>query len=188
MSFLTKVMREAEDTSAMDSIARDENLQAILREEGVRAAMQAAARQSNMRRMPPVYQDPAHQDDPARRPPLGQDPEPQIADSGRVVRDRGGLATNNNSPARPDPSSHAADSNRAGPTRVGGDFITRNPAGQPEATMVGRSRPTKPPIRSTKSAIVPEPDQIQSPPPEPRRSSLLEPPGLLIRVQTGLFT
>ena len=148
MSFLTKVMREAEDTSAMDSIARDENLQAILREEGLRAAMQAAARQSNMRRMPPVYQDPAHQDDPARRPPLRQDPEPQIADS-----------------------------DRAGPTRVGGDFITRNPAGQPEVTMVGRSRPTKPPIRSTKSAIVPEPDQIQSPPPGPRRSSLLEPPG-----------
>ena len=76
MSFLTKVMLEAEDTSAMDSIARDENLQAILREEGLRAAMQAAARQSNMRRMPPVYQDPAHQDDPARRPPLRQDPEP----------------------------------------------------------------------------------------------------------------
>ena len=62
MSFLTKVMLEAEDTSAIDSIARDENLQAILREEGLRAAMQAAARQSNMRRMPPVYQDSAHQD------------------------------------------------------------------------------------------------------------------------------
>ena len=57
MSFLTKVMLEAEDTSAMDSIARDENLQAILREEGLRAAMQAAARQADSRRGP-VHQEP----------------------------------------------------------------------------------------------------------------------------------
>jgi len=165
MSFLTKVMLEAEDTSAMDSIARDENLQAILREEGLRAAMQAAARQSNMRRMPPVYQDPAHQDDPARRPPLGQDPEPQIADSGRVVRVHGGLTNSNNSPTpRPDPSSHVIDSSRFVPSRVGGGPITNNSLGRPEVRVVGRSRPAKP-IHSVKSKIVPEPDQIQSAPP-----------------------
>ena len=144
MSFLTKVMLEAEDTSAMDSIARDENLQAILREEGLRAAMQAAARQSNMRRMPPVYQDPAHQDDPARRPPLRQDPEPQIADSGRVVRVHGGLTNSNNSPTpRPDPSSHVIDSSRFVPSRVGGGPITNDPAGRPDVTMVGWSRPNE---------------------------------------------
>jgi len=59
MSFLTKVMLEAEDTSAMDSIARDENLQAILREEGLRAAMQAASRQTLVRKPSSAHQDPS---------------------------------------------------------------------------------------------------------------------------------
>ena len=42
--------------------------------------------------------------------------------------------------------------------------ITNNSPGRPEVRVVGRSRPAKP-IRSAKSAIVPEPDQIQSAPP-----------------------
>jgi hypothetical protein len=63
----------------------------------------------------------------------------------------------------------------AGPARVGTP-ITDNPAGQPVVSVVGRAtRPTKP-IRSTKSTVVPEPDQLQSAPPT-RRSSPLEPPG-----------
>jgi hypothetical protein len=41
--------------------------------------------------------------------------------------------------------------------------------------VIGRSPQPSKPIRSTKSKIVPEPDQIQSAP--PRRSSPLEPPG-----------
>jgi len=44
MSFLTKVMLEAERDSAMDLISHEAGLQAILREEGLRAAMHAAAR------------------------------------------------------------------------------------------------------------------------------------------------
>ena len=142
MSFLTKVMLEAEDTSAMDSIARDENLQAILREEGLRAAMQAVSRQTLVRKPSSAHQDPSS---PVRQEPVRQDPEPRVADSGRVVR-------------------------------VGGDLITNNSAGRPDITAIGRSRPTKP-MQSGKSKIVPEPDQIQSAPPGPRRSSPLEPPG-----------
>ena len=42
--------------------------------------------------------------------------------------------------------------------------INNNSPGRPEVRVVGRSRPAKP-IRSAKSAIVPEPDQIQSAPP-----------------------
>ena len=50
-----------------------------------------------------------------------------------------------------------------------------NSLGRPDVRMVGRSpRPTTP-IRSVKSAIVPEPDQVRSEP--PHRSTPLEPPG-----------
>jgi len=51
MSFLTKVMLEAEDTSAREA------MRAAMREEGLRAAMQTAARQADSRRGP-VHQEP----------------------------------------------------------------------------------------------------------------------------------
>jgi hypothetical protein len=76
----------------------------------------------------------------------------------------------------------------AGPTRAGsskqvgstsptgvGTPISNNSAGRPDVHVIGRSPQPAKPIRSTKSQIVPEPDQIQSAP--PRRSSPLEPPG-----------
>jgi hypothetical protein len=48
-------------------------------------------------------------------------------------------------------------------------------------TVVGRARPPAMahPVQSAKSKIVPEPDQLQSEPPGPRRrsSTPLEPPG-----------
>jgi hypothetical protein len=166
MSTIVKsVIIEAERASArefMRALSHEEGLRVILREERLRAAMQAAARQADMRRVP-VHQEPwsAHQNQ-AR-----QDSELHVADSGRVVRVGGMPTTINNSPGRPDP--HVA-----GPTQVGGGFITNNTPGRPDVTMVGRSRPTKP-IRLAKSKIVPEPDQIKSAP--PRRSSPLEPPG-----------
>ena len=62
---------------------------------------------------------------------------------------------------------------RRSPTGAGAP-IGNNSPGQPVVQVVGQARPAKP-IRSTKSRIAPEPDQIQSAP--PRRSSPLEPPG-----------
>ena len=44
MSLLIRTMLEAERDSAMDLISHEAGLQAILREEGLRAAMHAAAR------------------------------------------------------------------------------------------------------------------------------------------------
>jgi hypothetical protein len=46
----------------------------------------------------------------------------------------------------------------------GGMPVTSNDPGHPSVHVVGRARVAKPPIRSVKSRIVPEPDQIQSPP------------------------
>jgi len=64
---------------------------------------------------------------------------------------------------------------RANPSPTGAGAPTgNNSPGQPVVQVVGQARPAKP-IRSTKSRIAPEPDQIQSAP--PRRSSPLEPPG-----------
>jgi hypothetical protein len=60
MSLLIKTMLEAERDSALDfmqAVSRDGGLQVILREEGLRAAMQAAARQTNTK--PPVRQQPS---------------------------------------------------------------------------------------------------------------------------------
>jgi hypothetical protein len=110
-----------------------------------------------------------HQEPSAHQNPVRQDSEPHVADSGRVVRVGGG--SRRPDPRVVDPDPHVADS-----TQVGGDLITNNTPGRPSVSMIGRSRPAKP-IQSGKSKIVPEPDQIQSAPPGPRRSSLLEPPG-----------
>jgi hypothetical protein len=55
MSFLTRTMLEAERDSAWDfvrALSHDGGLQAILREEGLRAAMRAAARQADLRVRP----------------------------------------------------------------------------------------------------------------------------------------
>jgi len=145
MSFLTQIIIEAERSSAaefMQALSHDAGLQAVMREEGLRAAMQAVSRQTLVRKPSSAHQDPSS---PVRQEPVRQDPEPRVADSGRVVR-------------------------------VGGDLITNNSPGRPDITAIGRSRPTKP-MQSGKSKIVPEPDQIQSAPPGPRRSSPLEPPG-----------
>jgi hypothetical protein len=175
MSFLTRVMLEAEDASAIDLIQRNGGLQRVLREEGLRAAMQAAARQADSRRVP-VYQEPsAHQGpmrpEDVRQEPMRQDSEPHVADSGRVVRTNNNLGRLDRSANRPNGPGEAGP---ARVVRVGGDIIANNDPGRPDVTAVGQSRPTKP---IQKSKIVPEPDQIQSPPPGPRRSSLLEPPG-----------
>ena len=54
---------------------------------------------------------------------------------------------------------------------TGGMRIARvNPPIPTDVTVVGRApKPAKPrPIRSTKSSVVPEPDQIMSPRPKPR--------------------
>ena len=94
-----------------------------MREEALRAALRASARQADSRREPlrqePMRQEPVHQN-----PGPGSHPDPHVA----------------------------------------GGPITNNSLGRPEVRVVGRSRPAKP-IRSTKSAVVPEPDQIQSAPP-----------------------
>jgi hypothetical protein len=137
MSLLTQIMLEAERASAAEfslALSRDAGLRAILREEGLRAAMQAAARQAD-----------------SRREPIRQTPAPA---------------------GHPDPRSVGTRSSRPDPV---GTPITNNSSGQPEVRVVGRARPTKP-MQSGKSRIVPEPDQIQSPP-LGRRSSPLEPPG-----------
>ena len=137
MSFLTRVMLEAEDASAIDLIQRNGGLQRVLREEGLRAAMQAAARQADSRREP-IHQEPG--------PGGHSDPRPAGA-----------------RPGRPDPI---------------GTPISNNSLGQPEVRVVGRARPSAKPIRSAKSQIVPEPDQIQSERPKPRPvTGPLEPQG-----------
>jgi hypothetical protein len=119
MSTVTRVIMEAEATSAREFIL------AAMREEGLRAAMQAAARQADSRREP-IHQKPV---------PAGH-PDPRSAGAG---------------PGRPDPV---------------GTPITNNSPGRPDVRVVGRARPAKP-IRSAKSAIVSEPDQVRSERPKP---------------------
>ena len=98
MSTITRVIIEAETVSAREFI------RAVMGEEGLRAAMQAAARQADSRRGP-VRQEPGHQK------PASVEPLPS------------------------------------------------------EVRTVGRSPRSTKPIRSTKSTIVPDPDQLQSAPP-----------------------
>jgi hypothetical protein len=139
MSLLTRTLMECERTSAMEfaqELSRDEGLQIIMREQGLRAAMQAAARQADSRRGP-VHQNPG---------PAGH----------------------------PDPRSAGARSGRPDPI---GAPIANNSQGQPEVRVVGRARPAKP-IRTAKSGVVPEPDQVTSRRPEPRPvTGPLEPRG-----------
>jgi hypothetical protein len=123
VSTVTRIIREAEAASARDAMR-------LLREEDLRAAMRAAARQADLRR------EPVHQK------PVRQEPGPC---------------------SRPDP-------------HVAGVPITNNAPGRPEVRVVGRSPQPAKPIRSAKSAIVPEPDQVRSEPAS-RRSTPLEPPG-----------
>jgi hypothetical protein len=74
----------------------------------------------------------------------------------------------------PDPRSAGARPGRPDPV---GAPTGNNSLGQPEVRVVGRSRPAKP-IRSAKSVIVPEPDQIISRRPDPRPvTGPLEPRG-----------
>jgi hypothetical protein len=57
--------------------------------------------------------------------------------------------------------------------RGAGEPISNNDPGHPDVRVVGRARPgatSKPIQRSMKSKIVPEPDQIQSPPPPQHRA------------------
>ena len=84
----------------------------------------------------------------SRRGPVGQEPLRQEPDPG----------------SHPDP-------------HVSGVPISNNSPGRPDVHVVGRSPRSTKPIRSVKSRIVPEPDQVQSGPASSRRSTLLEPPG-----------
>jgi hypothetical protein len=177
MSFLTRVILEAERESVVDfvhALDRDEGLRAVLREQGLRAATQAAARASLARKEPvPVRQEPMR-----RGHVHGDRLEPRINSAGRFDR------PNNrpNGPGEAGPvrtgsgvaGTHHPEGRGGSSTRVGGDLIT---PGRPDVTAIGRARPTTKPMQTGKSKIVPEPDQIQSPPPGRRRSSLLEPPG-----------
>jgi hypothetical protein len=127
-------------------------LQAILREQGLQAAVDGWRTVDRHRPAGPGEAGPVGPVRSARRDPVRQEPAPRqgseshVADSGRVVRVSSGPVTNT--------SRH-------------------------DVTMVGRARPSSMahPIRSAKSKIVPEPDQIWSEPPGRRRSSPLEPPG-----------
>jgi hypothetical protein len=116
MSFLTRVMLEAEDASAIDLIQRNGGLQRVLREEGLRAAMQAAARQSNLR-----VNSSGRLDRSANRPNGPGEAGPVRTGSGVVSPARGGSSI-----------------------QVGGDLITNNTPGRPSVSMIGRSRPAKP--------------------------------------------
>jgi hypothetical protein len=193
MSFLTRVMLEAEDASAIDLIQRNGGLQRVLREEGLRAAMQAAARQADSRRVP-VYQEPsAHQGpmrqgpmrpEDVRQEPMRQEPAHQGSRSDLRVNSSGRLdrpAGRPNGPGEAGPvrtGSGVANPARDGSStpRAAGEPVSNNSAANPDVTAIGQAREIKP-AQSGKSRIVPEPDQIQSPPPGRRRSSLLEPPG-----------
>jgi hypothetical protein len=122
MSVLIRTLLEAETISAREYMRA-----AVMREEGLRAAMRAAS-QASLARKTALRQEPGRQEPGRQEPSTPRDP---------VSGNR-----------HPDPSltNHGA----AG--------------GRSEVRAVGRARPAKP-IRSTKSAIVPEPDQIRSAPP-----------------------
>jgi hypothetical protein len=144
-SLLTRLIWEAERDNAWEfiqALRHDEGLQEILREKGLRAAMQVATSRPAM-----------------SRPAMS-----------RPVDMRGGRV---NRPAGPGEAGPV----RVGPARAGsstqfphgaGTPVSHNSTpGRPDVTVVGRARPSTMahPIRSAKSKIVPEPDQIQSAPP-----------------------
>jgi hypothetical protein len=118
MSTITRIIMEAERTSAMEFV------RALMREEEMRAAMAAASQATLARKTAVLRQNPRHPD---ARPPDAR------------------------SPGEGRPGS-ARDMDMSRPMAVG----------------IGRAHPTGRPIRSAKSTIVPEPDQIKSKRPEPR--------------------
>jgi hypothetical protein len=152
MTWFTKLIVEAERESVVEfvhELKRDAGLQAILREKGFEAAMPVVTTR-----------------------PAGSRVRPNGPGEAGPVRVGGGA-----SPTRAVGSARAGSSTHP---RATGEPISHNSTpGRPDVTVVGRARPSTMahPIRSAKSKIVPEPDQIQSPPPGPRRRSLLEPPG-----------
>jgi hypothetical protein len=158
MSTVIPIILEAERESVKEFLG-------LVREEELRAAMQAAA-QASVAQKTALHQEPGRQE-PMQRGSGRQDSDLAslvVADSGRVVRVGGGSRRPDPRVADPDPHVADPDPHVAGSTQVGGDLITNNTPGRPDVTAIGRSRPTKP-VQSGKSKIVPEPDQLQSEPP-----------------------
>ena len=184
MSFLTRIMLEAERDSALDfmqAVSRDKGLQAVLREEGLRAAMRAAARQADSRRWGPVRQEP---EPGGAGPSRAGSSDLRVNSSGRIDRPANRPASRPNGPGEAGPvRTSPGVFGGASPTRAGsstpiavGEPVSNNSAGHPSVHVIGRSPQPSKPVQSVKSRIVPEPDQIQSKPPG-RRFSPLEPPG-----------
>jgi hypothetical protein len=168
MSLLTKLIWEAERESVVEFMqASASRSSSSSRASASQAAMQAAAtsrQQAGMRRMRP--NSPNRPNGPGEAGPV------------RVGGGGGGGGDDASSTTRA--AGPAAARVGSSPTGVGAPISHNSTPGRPDVTVVGRARPSTMahPIRSAKSKIVPEPDQIQSPPPPgPRRSSLLEPPG-----------
>jgi hypothetical protein len=121
VSTVLEILRETEVTlptslvRALERALRRERWERQkLREEGLRAQMQAAS-QASLARKTALRQEPVQRGS-GRQEPAHQEPDLAplgVADSGRVVR-------------------------------VGGDLITNNTPGRPDITSVGRARPTKP--------------------------------------------
>jgi hypothetical protein len=143
MSTVTQVIMEAETISAREYIAREYIAREYMRaatmgEEWLRAAMQAAAQAS-------LAQKTALRQAPGRQEPMQRGSGRQEPPSVHQRQEPSSVSGNR----RPDPSL----------TNYGAA------GGQSEVRAVGRARPATKPIRSAKSAIVPEPDQLQSAPP-----------------------
>jgi hypothetical protein len=140
MSTIVEILRETEVTlpvslvQALEKALRRERQERQFQEEGLRAAMRAAA-QASLARKTALRQEPGRQGSGRQEPSTPREPVHQEPTSG----------------------SHYPDSSL---TNYGAS------GGRSEVRAVGRARPAKP-IRSTKSAIVPEPDQVQSAPPVP---------------------
>jgi hypothetical protein len=117
--------------------AREFMRAAVMREEELRAAMRAAS-QASLARRTALRQEPGRQE-PGRQEPGRQEPGRQ-------------------EPMHQEPSA-------SGNRRPDSSLSNHGAAGgQSEVRGLGRARPAKP-TRSTKSKIVPEPDQLQSEPP-----------------------
>ena len=123
MSFLTKVMLEAEDTSAREA------MRAAMREEGLRAAMQAAARQADSRRGL-VHQEPG---------PGSRRPDPRVGAGSSMSG-----PISNNSPGRPDVTMVGRSPRPAKPIQSVKSRIVPEPY-QIQSAPPHRSSPLEPP-------------------------------------------
>ena len=123
MSFLTKVMLEAEDTSAREA------MRAAMREEGLRAAMQTAARQADSRRGP-VHQEPG---------PGSRRPDPRVGAGSSMSG-----PISNNSPGRPDVTMVGRSPRPAKPIQSVKSRIVPEPY-QIQSAPPHRSSPLEPP-------------------------------------------